>query len=444
MKGCVLRHIHHRVRVLLLVATASSLVCAATTSAQQARPAANWSFYVLDLVITEPIFEEICDLLLSQAQREHAADLHSKYLESAKALEQQAYEEMLDAGWREIEQLEEERRQFRLLRKDLRLTPEERERAKRKHEEKIDSLMTEPVRVSALAKREADKLLDRLLQDLTPILSDEQLVVYERVPAMIRRLCYFHRGAGRAYQDFQHPIDLFDLLETAGTREEELLFMPEFADPWSDTVEGIPEDLVVEIRAALSAYETRFDRIMRARLQRLREIPDEDTKWTLDTDNPQDRREMKRIKDVVGSGFRALTDAVEQIGHSLSVHVNSDAATKWGQHFHSNLCPNLMRPHWADGMLDWLNMHDPTEEQLAAAQSMYADYSQEKGSLIGKIIKARIMAKRRGSKGDNLRLALSADEKQRKLKDLREQVIRRFYQILTEDQKALLQQEIGS
>ena len=71
--------------------------------------AGEWPFKVLDVVMTESIFERACALLhLGDEQRERAAAVHRSYLEAAMALDAKAHEEMLDAGWREIERLEGE------------------------------------------------------------------------------------------------------------------------------------------------------------------------------------------------------------------------------------------------------------------------------------------------------------------------------------------------
>ncbi len=108
-----------------------------------------------------------------------------------------------------------------------------------------------------------------------------------------------------------------------------------------------------------------------------------------------------------------------------------------------------MEGRWADGMLDWLKRHHGIDCQLAAAQVIYQAYAEQRllaiSNAVAKAVRARAArAKgRHGLESGSNRLEHIADDARESVTKIEKEAIRSFYQLLTRDQQALLQRELG-
>lgn len=388
-------------------------------------------YEVLDLVVDRQFFEEICQfLLLSEEEQEMIEPSFEEYLAKAAEVDAASYQRVLDAGWREILELEEREE-------------EDWDRA----QELYRSYMKENV----LGKRAGDALLDEWLSALASSLELDSAQM-GTVRRLIRRVYYFRQFGGNRHHDFSHPINLLDLVQRASRPGGELAGLVGSATtekPRDDIHErgakdaehSPPQEAIQEI---LHDYELRLDDYLARHFAKKRRVPPPSKKVAITSDDPEWKLHENRVARSWSERHDLFASAADQISEVLGQTSGLEIKDRWQDRVNRELCPELTAERWPDAMVKWLEMrNDHTEAQLDAARLLLAEYQMQRNKLVRAASDLGIRCMRRygrvrGTESAVLRYA----KKQLEVYRLSVRTIRRLVSHLEPPQIAALRNEI--
>lgn len=389
-------------------------------------------FEVLDLVVDRQLFGEICQLLvLGEKEREMVEPSFEEYLAKAAEVDAASYQRVLDAGWREILELEEREE-------------EDWDRAQ--------ELYRSYKKESVLGKRAGDALLEEWLTALASSLELDsgQMGTVRR---LIRRVHYFRQFGGNRHHDFSHPINLLDLVQRASRPGGEL------AGPVGSATTEKPRDDDIHDRGAKDAehsppqeaiqeilqhYELRLDDYLAPHFAKKRRVPPPSKKVVITSDDPEWKLHEKRVARSWSERHDLFASAADQISEVLGQTSGLEMKERWQDRVDRELCPELTAERWPDAMVKWLEMrNDHTEAQLDAARLLLAEYQVKRNNLVRAARDLGIRCMRRygrvrGTESAVLRYA----KKQLEVYRLSVRTIRRLESHLEPPQIAALRNEI--
>lgn len=404
-------------------------------NASDAREPPRPKFEVLDLVIDRQLFEDICLLLLlSQEEREMIEPSFEEYLAKAAEVDAAAYQRALDAGWREILEIEEQADG---------IEDEDWDRAQQ--------LYRSYKREFVLGRRIGDALLEEWLIGLASSLELEadQIGTVQR---LIRRVYFFRQYSGNRYHDFSHPINLLDLAQKASKPGGELAKLggsksteklrndtrePAALDAEESTAKGALQEILLN-------YELRLDDYLAEHFAKKRRVPSASKKAAISSDDPKWKLHEKRVAHDWSERHEFFASAADQIAELLGKTIDPGLKDKWQDRVNRELCPELTAQRWPDVMVSWLEMRsDHTDAQLDEAHLLQAEYQVKHKELVRAAVDLGIRCMKRygrvrGTESAVLRYA----KKQLALYRLSVRTIRRLESRLEPPQIAALRDKI--
>ena len=433
---------------LALVLT--SILALASVRAQNAPTSTD--FRVLDVVVTHPIFEDICSLLhLDESQRAQAEEFFAGYLAAARDLDDETYRGIVSAGFEAMRALRAELDPLHTRRganADRREREKLREQTNRHRDdprwEIVRALRYESNKARVVGWRKADALLEGWLYEFQISMEIED-DLFARVPRLIRRRVLEPAWPQSSYADFKRPVDVLALVEQASRPGGEM-FPLAALEHTSKEPERVGEASWSEAQGNLTGiliqYEIQLDGLLHQRSRERRARLRRDTPLSTTSEDPGWRELERTMSQEWYRRYQVSHQAVEAIAILLNEYVSAEAATNWRDRFHRALCPELTQDRWVDDMISWLESRaDHRPEQMQLTETLYADYVVRRRELISQAIRTgvRVRKEHLGVSGtDPLHLKYA-----RRLLDLHRlsrRVIRQLQSVLDVEQTEALAQ----
>jgi hypothetical protein len=372
-----------------------------------------------DIYVTEEIFVAICEQLdFDDEQRQAASALYDQYVADLLALHEETQRRVDEAGYAEYRRIAPSP-----LLPDS--DPPWDEMTRLWHQYHPEFIR---------GHRECDQLLLRFYGELESLLDEDDLILFERVPRLVRRLCFLRKVSRPrvARGDLQGNVDLLDLVQQASGEDGELHILAGPADE-PHTAREILEARLAS-RQLLLAYEIQRDQILLDSIA-WRRRPLESDAQARSTVGATARsraliQRMVREFDLNDRTAMQIADLLRSIGEP-------ERAEAWRTRFYTRFCPDLYADRWPDGMVEWLSDRDDAdEEQIAAARELLERYRSVRARLREQAVKAGVNAIRKhftraGTEPEHLRYGRC----KLKLRELGHQTVNEFASLLTVEQR---------